>query len=191
MIPKSKLLFLTVVVTALSATMPSLASATPEFTASEYPATVTGSNTKGSEVITATSTLTLTPTYTNCESFGFLSSTVNFEGCSYVLHATEKVSEGVYRHHFDISCPAGKSIKITSGTCKMEIKAQNSVTTVKTTNSFSRYAIAWELNGLAYTVTQDGFLCPFGGTGNKTDAKYSGEIEMSRVGGGSIAISGS
>ena len=43
---------------------------------------------------------------------------------------------------------------------------------------------------IAYTVTQDGFLCPFGGTGNKTDGKYTGEVTLSRVGGGSIAVSG-
>ncbi|HWT91266.1 MAG TPA: hypothetical protein VN179_09130, partial [Solirubrobacterales bacterium] len=120
-------------VVAMSAVMASAASAVPQFTASAYPATVTGSNTKGSEVLTteggvvecashfvshslaaASSTLTVTPTYTNCEAFG-LNATVNTEGCTYVFHATEKVSTGVYNNHVDILCPAGKSIKIVAG----------------------------------------------------------------------------
>lgn len=182
---------------------------TGEFTTSSYPFSITGSNTKGSEVLTteggkqecnshyvshllgeASSTMTITPTWTSCESFGFLSATVNTEECSYLFHATEEVSSGVYKHHVDISCPAGRSIKTTASSCKMEIKPQSGLTTVKSTNTGTSITLNWEISNLAYTVTQDGFLCPFGGTGNKTGATYTGQTTFSRVGGGSVSVSG-
>lgn len=209
MIRNIKVLGLAVVAAmALTAVMAS-ASMAAEFTASSYPAQVTGSNTKGNEVFTteggkvecnshflseslsaSSSTLTVTPTYTSCEAFGFLSATVSTEGCTYVFHATEKVSEGVYKHHVDVACPSGKSIKVVASTCSAEIKAQTGLTTVKTTNSGGSVVVNPEVSGIAYTVTNDGFLCPFGGTGNKTDGKYTGEVTVSRVGGGTASVSG-
>ena len=201
---------------ALSAMMASAAVATPEFTASSYPAQVTGSNTKGSEVFTteggkvecnshfvshslsaASSTLTVTPTYTNCEAFGFIEATVNTEGCTYLFHVTEHVHQNspttttFWRLHTDVTCEAGKSIKITASTCKVEIKPQNGLTTVAVEPIESNVTVEPNVEGIAYTVTQDGFLCPFGGTGNKTDGKYTGHVSMSRVGGGSVSVSGS
>lgn len=198
-------------VLALSAVMASAAMATPVFEASEYPAQVTGQNTKGSEVFSteagavecdshfishevgaATSTLDVTPSYTNCEAF-FLSATVNTEECKYRFHATEKVSTGVYKHHVDVLCPAGQSIKISAGggSCKAEIKEQTGLTTVKTTNlAGGTVTVQPEVGSVAYTVTKDGLFCPFNGTGNKTDGTYTGDVVVSRVGGGTVAVSG-
>jgi hypothetical protein len=197
-----------VAVLAMSAFVASAASAAPEFTASAYPATSTGSNTKGSEAFTldgtsvlcdshfashslaaANSTLTVTPTYSNCEAFGFLNATVNTEGCTYVFHATERVSAGVYNHHVDVVCPTGKSIKIEAGTCKAEVKAQNGRTTVKTTNSGGSVTVQPNTS-VSTTVTQDGFGCPLAGTGTR-NGTYHGHVVVSRVGGGSIEVSGS
>jgi hypothetical protein len=215
-------------VLALSAVMASAAMAVPQFTASEYPAQITGSNTKGSEVFSteggkvecdshfishsqgaASSTLTVTPKYTECQAFGFLSATVNTEECSYVFHATDTITETepvhrhYWRHHVDVVCPTGQSIKVTASTCKAEIKGQaaseqhgaainQGLTTVKTENlAGGSVTVTPNVSGIAYTVTQDGFLCPFGGTGNKTDGTYTGDVTVSRVGGGSVSVSGS
>jgi hypothetical protein len=194
---------------ALSAVGASAAMAVPQFTASSYPAQTTGTgislvNTEagwtecdlhvvGHHQPGSSSTLTLTKTLSNCEAFGFLSATVNTEGCSYLFHATEKVSSGVYKHHMDIVCPAGKSIKISAagGLCKMEIKGQTGLTTIKTTNlAGGQVTVSPEVSGLAYTVTTDGFGCPFSGTGNKTDGKETGSVTVSRVGGGTVEVSG-
>jgi hypothetical protein len=209
-------------VVAVSALGASAAQAEPQYTCSTYGCTATGSNTKGSEVFTteagkvecdshflveklngknedipaATSTVTVTPTYTGCEAFGFLSATVTTTGCDYVFTATEKVSATVYRHHVNVVCEAGKSIKISAagGLCQAEIKAQNELTTVDTTNisegGVGKLTVEPTVNGVAYTVTNDGFGCPFNGTGNKTDGKYTGHVIISRVGGGSISVSG-
>lgn len=195
-----------VAVLAMSAVVASAAQAVPSFTASSYPAAGTGANTKGSETFTteagavqcdshfagtlsgASSTLTVTPTYTNCEAFGFLSATVNTEGCTYVFHATEQVSAGVYNSHVDVVCPAGKSIKISAGTCRAEVKGQNGLTTVKTTNSGGSVTVEPNVNNIALTVTQDGFACPFSGTGAKTGA-YHGHVVFSSAG-KTISVSG-
>jgi hypothetical protein len=187
-------------VLALTAMMVSAASAA-SYTASAYPATATGSNTKGSEVFTvehgkvecdshfegslsaASSTLTVKPKYTSCEALGFLEGTVNMEGCDYLFHATSTTSSTV-----DVVCTSG-SIKITAGTCRFEVKGQTGLKSVGTTNSGGSVIAKPNVSGIAYTVTQDGFLCPFTGTGNKTGATYTGEVTLSRVGGGSVSVS--
>jgi hypothetical protein len=197
-----------VAVLAMSAVVASAAQAVPSFTASAYPATATGSNSKGSETFTldhstvqcdshfvtnslaaASSTLTVTPTYSNCEAFGF-SATVNPEGCTYVFHATEQVAAGVYNHHVDVVCPTGKSIKITAATCSAEVKAQTGKTTATTTNLGGGSVTVQPNVVVSTTVTNDGFACPLTGTGTR-NATYHGDVVVSRVGGGSISVSGS
>jgi len=194
---------------ALSAVMASAALAVPQYTSSSYPFTVTGLNAKGSESFSteagkiecdshyvshslsaAGSTLTVTPAYTNCSAFGF-APTLNNEGCGYVFHATERVGAGVYRHHVSVSCGAGKSMKWTAGTCKFEIKPQTGLTTAESTNlAAGTVTVQLNVQKIAYTVTQDGFGCPFTGTGNKTDGSFTGHIVLAKVGGGSVSVSG-
>lgn len=192
-----------VAVLAMGTVGASAAEAAPQFTCSSYPCQLTGSNTKGSEVFkteggamecdshwvshslgAGTSTPAFTVSTSGCEAFGYIEATINPEGCAYVIKA------GTSNYHVDISCPTGKSIKITSGSCKAEIKPQIGLTTVNPVNSGTGIILKWQLVGMAYTVTQDGFLCPFAGTGNKTGMTYSGEVTLSRVGGGSAAVSG-
>lgn len=125
-----------------------------------------------------TTTLTLTPNYTNCAAFGFAEATINTEGCGYVFHATEHIGTDSYRAHFQVTCPPGKSIKITAATCEVEIKAQNGRTTVDITNmtaipvTNNDITVKFTVTSLAYNVTKDGFLCPFKGTGSKSDGEY-------------------
>jgi hypothetical protein len=124
------------------------------------------------------STVTITPEYKECKaSFLEASATINMEGCTYVLHVNEKVSTDNYRAESDISCPGGKSIKFTAGTCSWEVKAQTGRETVDlvddTEASPKDITIRPTLTGIAYTVTKDGLLCPFGGTGEKTNGEYT------------------
>jgi len=182
--------------------------AVPQFTASSYPATMTGS-TLNDRLFTeagsvecsvhysatlsgASSTLTLTTSTSLCSAFGFISATVNPEGCTDVLHATNQVGTGLYESHVDIVCPAGNSIKISAGTCKMEIKGQNGLTTMNSVNNAGTIWFLTEMTGITYVVTQDGFACPFFGTGTKFGGERTGgEVNLSRVGGGEIGVSGS
>jgi hypothetical protein len=202
MIRNLKVLVLAVgAVLAFTAMMASAASAA-SYTASAYPATIRGSHpawdavltTEGGKVECATdwegtlsagsSTLTLRPNFWGCSAFGYLEATMNAEGCTYLFHATSTFSSTI-----DVVCPAGQSIKITAGSCKVEIKGQTGLKSVGTTNSGSSVIAKPNVTGIAYTVTQDGFLCPFSGTGNKTGATYVGEFTLSRVFGGSISVS--
>lgn len=172
----------------------------PKVKAGTYPVTIHGSTTAGQKFLTEagsvecksstfhavvsaeekeTSKLTLTPTYKECKaSFLGVAATVEMEGCAYVLHVAEKASADNYRAYTDISCPAGKSIKIVAGTCKAEIKAQTereTVDLVDDTGASPKKDITMRptLAGIAYTVTQDGAFCPFNGTGEKTAGEYT------------------
>jgi len=172
--------------------------ATPDrFTSQTYPVTVHGLEKHGDTTIVteagtvgcdvtlhgelgeASQTLTLKPTYVNCTAFGFLSATVAAEGCHRLYHVTTKLGADRYQAHLDNTCPEGQSIKITAGTCKLEIKGQTALTTVDiddmTTSppSLNDITIKDTVEGVKYTVTQDGFGCPFGGTGNKTDGQFT------------------
>ncbi|HEX3735701.1 MAG TPA: hypothetical protein VHU86_11195 [Solirubrobacterales bacterium] len=202
MIRNLKILGLAVVaVMAMGAVMASAALATPQFTATEYPVEIHGAGGTGStaEKFTteagtvecgastftgtqsgASSTLTMHPTYTECVAFGFLSAAVNTEECNYIFHANTKVSTDHYTLSTDVSCPAGQSIKITASTCSAEVKAQTGLTPVNAVNDpesggkAEDVTVTPAVNGqIAYTVTRDGFLCPFNGTGNKTGGSYT------------------
>lgn len=189
---------------ALTAVLTSTASATPSFTASAYPATFTGSNTKGAFFTTEAGTVqcdshvegtlsagsgtwTYTPRYENCSAFGFMSATVNTEECHHLFHALFKIGP-FYFGRTTTACTTGKSIKITAGTCKAEIGSQENEG-VEFSNSGSGLTVQYNLTNIAMTVTADGFLCPFNGTGAKT-ASFHGDLLLSRKGGGSVSMSG-
>jgi hypothetical protein len=196
-----------VAVLAMSAMVASAASAS-QYTGSAYPTTGTGSNTAGNETFTtpggtvqcdshfegtlaaASSTLTVTPKYTNCVAFGFLNATVNMNGCDYLFHSGPAQGGGVYFHTVDIVCPAGKSIVITAGTCVADVGGQTGLAKVKTTNlAGGTVTVQPEVAGITLNVTTDGFGCPFSGTGHFFGS-YHGDVVLSRVGGGSISVSG-
>jgi hypothetical protein len=121
----------------------------------------------------ASNTMSLSPIYSGCEAFGFLEASIEMNGCTYVY----SVGAG---YPMAISCPAGKSILIKGGTCKVSISAQTGVKGNNyallrpTSTGRAAIEIQHKLSGLSYTVTQDGFLCPFAGTGTRTTGAYSG-----------------
>jgi hypothetical protein len=203
-----------VAICSMIAMIATAAQAIPTFTSASYPATITGEGGEkfGEKLIfnesdhfpvvecnkssyhgtlsSASTTLTLTPAYTECRGWGFLNATVHTEGCTYVFHATEG-SAGVYKSHVDVECPAGKSIKIVGGTCEVEIKTQTGLTTAKSTNSAGTVLVRPEVTGIAYTVVKDGFGCPYTGTGNKAGARWTATSDIVMKGsGGSISVSG-
>lgn len=115
--------------------------------------------------------LTLAPSYAGCKGFGFLSGTIAMNGCSYVYHATGNNSE-------DINCPAGHAIEIVSSTCQMKIEAQSGLGSVTYENAeasgHEAISLVSNVSGLTYTVTKDGFLCKFAGTGVRSGGSYTG-----------------
>lgn len=135
----------------------------------------------------ASSTLTVSPEYKACTGPLGVEATISMEGCAYVFHVTEKVSEDNYHAYTDISCSEGKSIKVTAGTCKFEVKSQSELETVDliddTAASPKKDVTARPtLSSIAYVVTQDGAFCTFAGTGEKKDGKYNSSENITLTG---------
>jgi hypothetical protein len=166
--------------------------------AGKYPATIHGSTTAGEKFTVgsssvecksdtfhavlseASSTLTVTPEYKSCTASFGVEATVAMEGCTYVFHVAEKVSTDNYRAYNDISCPAGKSIQISAPAvkCKLEIKAQNERETTDLIDDTAAspkkdVTVRPTVEGIAYTITEDGAFCPLSGLGEKSDGKYT------------------
>ena len=124
-----------------------------------------------------TSTWTDTPKFENCTMFGFEGATVNMEGCYFENHAVGRTSADNYKAEVDVVCPEGKSIKMAAGTCKAEIKGQTGLETMDLIDDTSAspkkdITLRPTVGGIAYTVTEDGCVCKFNGTGNKTGGEY-------------------
>lgn len=139
----------------------------------------------------SSSSLTVTPTYTKCRAFGFLSATVTMNGCDYLF--TEPLGSGdSYAANYDIKCPAGKVIEIVAGTCKVTIGEQGPLSSVLITNETPTNDILIRFGGseIGYIVVSDGFGCPFSGTGAKegaTDVQDSA-ITLGPSGGATVKV---
>ena len=181
------------------------------FTAEKYPATIEGTQV-GEHVFSvedsltvkcgratfhgtlsaASSTITMVPTYQECVAYGFLNSTVNFNGCTYLFHAGVEVSADKHAGSVDIICPSGGFIAIVAGTCETQIPPQTGLNTNNIENNTSPMdaTATGSLTGITYTKTKDGFLCPLTGTGTKTDGGYAGTATaIGKSGGVQVGIS--
>ena len=123
-------------------------------------------------------TFEATPTYTACKGFGGLLTTVTTTGCKYKF--LEPTGSGPFSGQFSLGCGEG-SIKLTAGTCEVQIKSQGPATgltheDVGTAPVHLKTKAA--LEKLVYNRTKDGFGCVLTGTGVKEDGKYSGGAEF-------------
>jgi hypothetical protein len=128
------------------------------------------------------STLSLAPTFSECKAFGFLSATVTTTGCGFVLQEAEETALDKFAGAMDISCESGKAVVVTSGTCEAQIPGQTGLKGMTYLNNPAaatpNFSAAFALSGVSYTVTKDGFGCPFAGTGAKSGGTFSYEGVM-------------
>ena len=210
-----------VAVLALGAVAASSAMAEGEYTAAEYSTTATGTSPLGNDVFTTeggtvecashfeatlaapSSSLTAKAKYTGCRAFGFLEATVNMGSCDYLFTTPTLVETPTANNHVwtigvHVKCTnAAEPIKIVAGTCEATVGEQSPgghVIATATTNTPSKpddIDVRATVTGIKYTVTKDGFLCPFSGTGAKTGGTYEQEEEFtfSSTNGKSITIS--
>jgi hypothetical protein len=149
----------------------------------------------------ASQTVEAHPVYTNCKAFGFLNATVTTTGCNYLFHITTKLALHKYQAHVDVVCTGGAVITIVASTCEATVGAQTGLTTVDLETMTNKApavnditvtaTIPTELGGtkgIKYTVTKDGFLCPFGGTGAKTGGGYESKAAATITSAGGIHI---
>lgn len=167
---------LLLVALAFSAVTAPIATAADSLTAESYPATLTGTPDEFTGVITSTagslgctgvlyhgvvekasSTLSVTPSFSGCSFFGF-PGTVDMNGCSYLFH----LAEGSTKATVDIVCPAGKEITgtgVSVGTakCTIHVPAQTGLSEVLFKNvgagSTRELTIEVNLKGIKYTHT--------------------------------------
>jgi len=168
---------------------PAAAQAAPSFKAGFYPATVDASG--GSEkftlepgnveckttsyhgeILKASTTLALTPAYSECTSWTGISATITTNGCSYLLHVTEQTAEDEHKASFDLVCEEGKDMTIDAGLCVAHIPPQSGLASVRLISdreATPKRDITFkpEISSLSYTAT-DGFACDFNGSGAKT-----------------------
>jgi len=180
---------------------PATAQATNLFQATAYPATIHGFAAWGNETITTTggtiqcatayhaelkeasTTLGLAPTYSECAAFGFINSTIHSNGCKYQLHVGEETALDKFKSTFDVSCEAGKAIKVEAATCEVEVPAQSglsSVALIDDTEATPKKDITFQPNvtELSLKVLKDGFGCPFSGTGSSKASYHGGPTTL-------------
>jgi hypothetical protein len=195
---------------ALTAVVASAASAA-NYTASTYPTTGTAESALGNDTFTteagkveckshfegtlaaASSSLTVKAKYTNCRAFGFLEATVNMRSCDYLFGTPALVSEHVYTGTVQVKCTnAAEPILISAGTCKTTVGEQSPSGHVifKDTTAVGDVDVISTVEKIKYTVTEDGFACPFNGTGAKEGATYiqDKEITFDSTNGASIDV---
>ncbi len=141
------------------------------------------------------STLRLTPSWTECKLGEAIPLAITTHECHYLFHGTQKdtVPSVKFTAHMDIECTGGKPITIvsTSPACKMEVNSQTNLTTVEITNDATDLTIQSNLAGITATVTEDGFLCPFTSTGVKTGGTYKTAKPITlTAASGSLRVSG-
>jgi hypothetical protein len=176
-----------VAVLAMSAFVASAAQA--QFTANEYPTSGTATNAVGNSVFAvdgsnlecaghyegtlkeASTTVTVTPTYTGCKAFGFASATVTTIGCDYVFHDAGANTAGTV----DVECSAGNVIKIVAGNCEVQVGSQTGLKSITYSNSHPTVTVKATVTGITVNATKDGFLCPLSGTGHKTASVTTGQ----------------
>ena len=109
------------------------------------------------------------PTFSECSAFGFVSATVTATGCAFRGKAA--VSK------IELSCEAESKVVITASTCEIQMtpgaEVPEGTTYTNVTGPPKTVEVKVALTGVPYTVTKDGFLCPFGGTGSKTNGEIS------------------
>jgi len=172
------------------------AQATPLFESTSYPAAVNGSSaeivigTEGGTITcpttyegtlkAASSTVTVTrfTEYWGCSLLGLSGMTVMNNGCTEQFAATQREAADQYKGTYAISCPGASGLTYSAGTCTVEFPTQSGVKALDlddVTGSPNKVTLDFEVTGLTYVVAKDGFLCPFKGTGTKTDGTITGE----------------
>lgn len=175
-------LVLLAAVLSVGATLAPAAQADPTFTATEYPATLTGqiegvfesafkggtlkceAGTFHGEASKASSTITFEPAYAKCKLAG-LAATVSPNGCHYTFHVESTVeAPHKYSGSASITCPASKAIEIkdASGLCTVKIGTQSGLKSINfenMTNEPEDVTVNTSLKTLKYTSTKNNMLC--------------------------------
>jgi len=127
----------------------------------------------GTTTAATTTTLDLTPSFSECTAFGFVGTTVDANGCIYRLHTAK---EGISTQGTSIVCPEGKAIVVTASNCELSVPAQGVLGTVTYTNTEGDITADLNLSAIKYTQVSKSF--PGCTNGTFTDGKYVGATTL-------------
>jgi hypothetical protein len=169
----------------------------PTFEAEEYAATLAGEQeasakqtftiygssascnkaTASGTLSSASQTLTLSPSYSECTAFGFTGATVAPNGCTYATQLGEAIAAGKYSGTFAISCSEGKAIEIHGGLCTAKVGAQSGLAKIEiedvVKSGKDAISLIANVSSLKYTVTEASYLCPLE-LGTYSNGKFAG-----------------
>jgi hypothetical protein len=124
----------------------------------------------GTAPASAFTTLTVTPTYKECEPLNATITGFGAGECDFLLH-----SNGVA----DLICAAGKEVTINMGPCVTHIPAQTGLKSITydtaESGGIKHLTLTLNITKIKETHT-DGFLCPFEGSGTTSTAVLEGAV---------------
>lgn len=197
MIPRIRVSALALIAMAAIGAVSASAAQAGEFTAAQYPATITGvqtaqhqfkfnmgtitcaSATFDGELAAASSELTLDATYAECKTGNNKAAVVEMTSCDYQFHAGETLGMDKVDGTLDVECAeAGDRIDfvIPSTGCKVEIAAQNGLGTLVYTDN--TMAEDWDVDiSLINIAYKQGAKCA-GGEAEFANGEYTGKSTM-------------
>lgn len=137
------------------------------------------------ELKAASSQLSVNQFGLSCTAFGFMTSSLSWNGCNYLLHVGSG-SGDEFTGTIDFVCPEGQKVVITAGNCEIQIGAQSGLPGVSYENLTieKKLRIVFDVKGITYTKTKDGAFCPLNGTGVATNGVLVGGTKVSGTSGG-------
>jgi hypothetical protein len=137
-----------------------------------------GTFTTGGEVGSPTKSLFVQPTFSECTAFGFSSATITTTGCEYHFLFPSKIATNVYTGEWFLNCSGSNKLIIKGGTCEVQMTNQGFGESLELTNKGGWIKTELKIFKKApMKVTQDGFLCPLTGTGER-NGSVVGAAEM-------------
>jgi hypothetical protein len=133
------------------------------------------------EASAITANFALGTAYSDCRTLGIPGTTINMNGCQYLIHVTN--TGAPYGGTADVQCPAGKSIEILTkivGTlkCTTTIAAQSGLSGLTFENYSGAYvSVGMNLSGLKYHQEKGAGAGPCS-TGDFTNGTYAGSFTM-------------
>jgi len=132
---------------------------------------------EGTQTVTPTNSVTVTPSYGECKAFGLFNVPIDVNGCQYQFTVGTKVS-GNFEGTVDVVCPSGKQIEVTAPGCTVTVKSQNNLGKVTYTNIGSgatrEVTVDVGITGLAYEEHRPLFGICANNTSPQTDGTYVG-----------------
>lgn len=173
-----------------------------EFTASSYPASYLGSQIEKHKLVTdgfttecelailigtaysASTTATMTPSYTGCKTAGIVS-TMTMNGCDYLYHLTALGGAA----SADLVCPAGQEVTIDVGAepknpiCEIHISPYTGKSSVTFENEAPGVLLNFGVSAIKANLTDtQPALCPFNGNTVSEASSYSGTTKITSSG---------